>query len=177
MSLIFELNGCRLEFVRGNIVEMNTEAIVNAANQHLVLGAGVAGAIASAGGPVIQKECDKIGGTQVGNAVVTGGGNLKARYVIHAVGPIMGEGDEDLKLASATRNSLQRAREMDIGSIAFPAISTGIFRFPVDRCAQLMLAETIAFINREKWPRRVVFCLYTDEILQVFLNEAKKRLG
>ena len=120
----------RVELVEGDITEMDTEAIVNAANDRLILGAGVAGAIRSKGGPGIQEECDTIGGTYVGGAVVTGGGNLKARYVIHAVGPRMGEGDEDRKLGEATLNSLKRAEEHHMKSIAFPAISTGIFGFP-----------------------------------------------
>jgi O-acetyl-ADP-ribose deacetylase (regulator of RNase III) len=98
-----------LELTEGDITEMETDAIVNAANDRLILGGGVAGAIRRKGGPEIQKECDKIGGTCVGGAVITTGGNLKAQHVIHAVGPRMGEGNEDGKLRKATLNSLKLA--------------------------------------------------------------------
>ena len=123
-----------LELVEGDITEMETDAIVNAANDRLVLGGGVAGAIRRKGGPQIQAECDRIGGTFVGGAVLTTGGRLKARYVIHAVGPRMGEGNEDEKLRNATLNSLKLADEHGLKSLAFPAISAGIFGFPIQRC-------------------------------------------
>ena len=96
---------------------MDTDAIVNAANKDLILGAGVAGAIRTKGGATIQEECNRIGGASVGGAAITTGGDLKARYVIHAVGPRMGEGDEDRKLADATRNSLKLANEKGLASI------------------------------------------------------------
>ncbi|MDZ7261405.1 MAG: macro domain-containing protein, partial [candidate division KSB1 bacterium] len=102
-----QINKTLLELVEGDITEMDTDAIVNAANAQLILGGGVAGAIRRKGGPKIQEECNKIGGTFVGGAVITTGGNLKARHVIHAVGPRMGEGDEDNKLRNATLNSLK----------------------------------------------------------------------
>ena len=122
-----EIGKTVLELVQGDITEMETEAIVNAANAQLQLGGGVAGAIRRRGGPAIQEECNKIGGTFVGGAVITTGGNLKAKYVIHAVGPMMGEGDEDNKLRNATLNSLTLADEKGIKSISFPAISTEAF--------------------------------------------------
>ena len=122
-----EINDTIIELIRGDITECETDAIVNAANDRLILGGGVAGAIRKKGGPAIQEECNKIGGTFVGGAVITTGGNLKAKYVIHAVGPQMGEGDEDNKLKNATVNSLKVADENGLKSIAFPAISTGIF--------------------------------------------------
>jgi O-acetyl-ADP-ribose deacetylase (regulator of RNase III) len=111
-----------LELVEGNITEMQTEAIVNAANAKLVLGGGVAGAIRRKGGPKIQEECNKIGRIFVGGAIKTTGGNLKAKYVIHTVGPQMGEGNEDEKLKNATLNSLKLADGSNIKSISFPAI-------------------------------------------------------
>ena len=132
-----------LELVEGDITEMDTDAIVNAANDQLILGGGVAGAIRRKGGPEIQAQCDRIGGTFVGGAVITTGGQLKARHVIHAVGPRMGEGDEDRKLRDATVNSLKLADEHGLRSLAFPAISTGIFGFPLGRCAQIMLSAAI----------------------------------
>lgn len=131
-----DVAGRSLELIEGDITEMDTDAIVNAANDRLILGGGVAGAIARKGGPQIQAECDRIGGTFVGGAAITTGGRLKARHVIHAVGPRLGEGNEDEKLTNATRNSLKVADENGLESIAFPAISTGIFGFPIRRCTK-----------------------------------------
>ncbi|SFM90619.1 macro domain-containing protein [Thermodesulforhabdus norvegica] len=169
-----EVKGKVVELVQGDITEMDTDAIVNAANEQLILGGGVAGAIRKKGGPSIQEECNRIGGTTVGNAVVTGAGNLKAKYVIHAVGPRYGEGDEDRKLRNATWNSLLRATEKGCSSIAFPAISTGIFGFPKDRCARIMLRTVKEFLEKEQTTlSRVAFCLFTREDLSVF-EEAMK---
>lgn len=160
-----------LELIQGDITEMETNAIVNAANSALKLGGGVAGAIARKGGPKIQEECDCIGGTFVGGAVITTGGNLKARQVIHAVGPRMGEGNEDEKLRKATLNSLKLADEHCLRSIAFPAISTGIFGFPMDRCAQIMLRTVIDYVKGDTGLERVIFCLYDTDAFQVFTRE------
>lgn len=159
-----------VELVCGDITAMDTDAIVNPSNTSLILGAGVSGAIASKGGPTIQQEMSRIGHCPVGGAVATGAGRLKTRYVIHAVGPMMGEGDEDEKLRSATLESLKRAEELNIASIAFPAISTGIFGFPVDRCAKIMLSEALEHFasGRAKSLKRVVFCLWGDEAFGVF---------
>jgi O-acetyl-ADP-ribose deacetylase (regulator of RNase III) len=154
--------------VKGDITEMETDVIVNAANAQLILGGGVAGAIRRKGGPAIQEECNKIGGTYVGGAVITTGGNLKARHVIHAVGPMMGEGDEDNKLRDATINSLKVADENQLKSIAFPAISTGIFGYPLDRCAEIMLSETINYLNSKTGLEKVVFCLFDQQAFDVF---------
>ena len=112
------INQSSIELIDGDITEQDTDAIVNAANAQLILGAGVAGAIKRKGGPKIQKECNEIRGTIVGGAVITSGGNLKARHVIHAVGPRMGEGDEDNKLKNATLNSLKVAEKKGLKSIA-----------------------------------------------------------
>src|SRR5689334_22930847 len=130
--LTVTLERTQLELIEGDITTLDVDAIVNAANEHLQLGGGVAGAIRQKGGPSIQEECNRIGGTPVGTAVMTGAGNLKARQVIHAVGPQMGEGDEDKKLASAVRAALALADRRGFKSIALPAISTGIFGFPID---------------------------------------------
>jgi len=168
------INKTELHLTQGDITEMDTEAIVNAANAQLVLGGGVAGAIRTKGGPSIQKECDQIGGTYVGGAVVTGGGNLKAKYVIHAVGPRMGEGDEDHKLEQATLNSLIRADEKGIKSISFPAISTGIFGFPIDRAAQIMLGAVKNHLEGQTSLEKVVFCLYGQESYDVFAAQFRR---
>ena len=169
------INEKQLVFVQGDITEMDTDAIVNAANKDLILGAGVAGAIRTKGGATIQEECNHIGGAPVGGAAITTGGDLKARYVIHAVGPRIGEGDEDRKLADATRNSLKLANEKGLASIAFPAISTGIFGFPKDRCARIMLSSVVETLKKEDtYLTEVVFCLWGEETLQVFQNEAEE---
>jgi len=169
------INGKQLVLVQGDITEMDTDAIVNAANKNLILGAGVAGAIRTKGGATIQEECNRIGGAPVGGAAITTGGDLKARYVIHAVGPRMGEGDEDRKLADATWNSLKLANEKGLASITFPAISTGIFGFPKDRCARIMLTTVAETLKKEDTSlEEVVFCLWGEETLEVFQNQAEE---
>jgi len=164
------INQSVIELIDGDITEQETDAIVNAANEHLVLGGGVAGAIRRKGGPKIQEECNIKGGTYVGGAVITTGGNLKAKHVIHAVGPRMGEGDEDVKLNHATINSLKVAEDQGLNSIAFPAISTGIFGFPIDRCAKVMLNATISYLKEHSKLKKVVFVLWGQEDYKVFEN-------
>lgn len=166
-----------LELARGDITEQQTEAIVNAANCQLILGGGVAGAIRRKGGPAIQQECNKIGETFVGGAVKTTGGNLKAKYVIHAVGPRMGEGDEDNKLRDATLNSLKLADHDQIKSISFPAISTGIFGFPIQRCAEIMLGVMKDYLKGKTSIEKVVFCLFTEADYRVFEQQLKAAPG
>ena len=163
-----------LQLLEGDITEMQTDAIVNAANERLVLGGGVAGAIRIKGGPEIQIECNKIGGTFVGGAVITSAGNLKAKYVIHAVGPRMGEGKENEKLKNATLNSLKLADEKNLKSISFPAISSGIFGFPIERCAKIMLTTTIEYLKGHTSLEKVIFCLYGKSSYQVFENRLKQ---
>ena len=171
-----QINQTNLELVKGDLTEQSTDAIVNAANKNLLLGGGVAGAIRNKGGPTIQEECNEIGGTHVGGAVITTGGNLKAKHVIHAVGPVMGEGEEDEKLENATLNSLKVADENNLTSIAFPAISTGIFGYPIDRCAIIMLSTTIGYLSGETGLKKVVFCLWGDEAYNTFESELKQQL-
>jgi O-acetyl-ADP-ribose deacetylase len=166
-----------LELIDGDITEMDTDAIVNAADAQLILGGGVAGAIRQKGGPAIQQECDKIGGTFVGGAVITTGGKLKAKYVIHAVGPRMGEGDEDAKLKNATLNSLKRADKHNLKSIAFPAISAGIFGFPIDRCAEIMLRTTIDYLKAKTGLKKVVFCLFGRDSYAVFERQLGREIA
>jgi len=163
-----------VELVQGDITEMETDAIVNAANAALQLGGGVAGAIRRKGGPKIQEECNKIGGTFVGGAVITTGGKLRAKYVIHTVGPRYGEGDEDRKLRNATLNSLKLADQYSLRSIAFPAVSAGIFGFPKDRCAKIMLSTTVEYLKGTTNLQRIVFCLYDSDTFHIFDDELKK---
>lgn len=162
------VKGRSLELLQGDITELDTDGIVNAANAQLILGAGVAGAIRTKGGPSIQEECNKIGPIQVGQAAITGAGRLKAKYVIHAVGPRMGEGEEDQKLLSATLSALRLADQHGLKSIAFPAISTGIFGFPVERCARIMLGAALDYLRGDTGLDRVVFCLFGQESYSAF---------
>lgn len=166
-----------LELIEGDITEMQTDALVNAANAQLVLGGGVAGAIRKKGGPKIQEECSKIGGTFVGGAIITTGGNLKAKHVIHAVGPRMGEGNENEKLKNATLNSLKVADKNHLKSISFPAISTGIFGFPIKRCAEIMLKTTIDYLKGQTGLEKVIFCLFGQDSYQVFENQLNKEIS
>ena len=122
----------------------------------------------------IQEECHKLGPIEVGQAVLTGAGNLKAKFVIHAAGPVYGEGEEDKKLLRATLNSLQIAQKTKIKSIAFPAISTGIFHFPIRRCSEIMLKTTIDFLDKNDCPEEVVFCLYGEKHYSIFANAFEK---
>ncbi len=172
-----DINNSVLELVEGDITEMQTQAIVNAANAQLIMGGGVAGAIRKKGGPNIQEECNKIGGTFVGGAVITTAGNLKTKHVIHAAGPRMGEGNEDEKLKNAALNSLKLADENNLKSISFPAISAGIFGFPIQRCAEIMLKTTIDYLKGETGLERVVFCLFGQGAYRVFENQLKQEVS
>lgn len=143
--------GIVIRVILGDLTEENVDAIVNAANESLAHGGGVAGVISRKGGPIIQHESNewiaKHGKVKTGTAAITSGGNLIARYVIHAVGPVWGTGDEDRKLAEAIRSALAFAVEYEIGSISMPAISSGIFGFPKDRCAQLFFSVLDEFVK------------------------------
>jgi len=133
--------GARIELVQGDITRQDTDAIVNAANTTLLGGGGVDGAIHRAGGPAILEECRRLGGCATGDAKITSGGRLPARFVIHTVGPVYRDGrhGEPAALASAYRRSLQVAVEHGLGSIAFPSISTGAYRFPIGEAAPIAL--------------------------------------
>jgi len=168
------LNETQLELVEGDITELTVEAIVNPANEDLKLGSGVAGAIRERGGPSIQKECNRIGGTPVGTAVITGAGELPQKHVIHAVGPRMGDGDEDRKLASAVRSSLALADRHGLMSVAVPAISTGAFGFPVNRCARVTLTEIHRYMQGGTKLDRVVVCLFDKETFKIFRQELRR---
>jgi O-acetyl-ADP-ribose deacetylase (regulator of RNase III) len=171
------INDVVIELVQGDITDLDTDAIVNAANSQLILGAGVAGAIRRKGGPGIQDECFSIGYCDVGSAVITGGGNLKARYVIHAVGPRMGEGSESGKLANAVRTSLALAEANQLRSIALPAISTGVFGYPLEGCADVMLRVIIDYTFEElEYLEQITVCLYDASSFHIFVNEFKKKL-
>jgi len=170
------IGSATLEIVQGDITELAVDAIVNAANCQLQHGAGVAGALVRKGGYVIQTESDAIitrlgRSLDTGEAVVTTGGRLPAHHVIHVAGPMWGrlpDDESDQLLRRAVRNSLALAVKKKLNSIAFPAISTGVFGFPVDRAAKLMLDEAAAFLRDHGKPDRVIFCLYDEPTLRVF---------
>ena len=168
-----KIKDSKIKLVHGDITDLSTDVIVNAANAQLIMGGGVAGAIKNKGGQKIQEECNQIGGTFVGGAVITTGGNLKARYVIHAVGPRMGEGNEDEKLRNATLNSLKLMDEHNLKTIAFPAISTGIFGYPTDKCAEIMISTVKEYLNYNTQIEEVVFCLYSSSSYKIFEEKLK----
>jgi O-acetyl-ADP-ribose deacetylase (regulator of RNase III) len=174
--MLYKINQSTIVIKRGDITEEDTDAIVNAANSQLQHGGGVAGAIVRKGGRVIQEESDRIGYVPVGSAALTTGGNLKARYVIHAVGPRMGEGSEDEKLRNATSNTLRLADAEAIRSLSFPAISTGIFGYPIERCARIMLEAVGDYCEGDTGIQEVRFCLFDDAALSVFTKYAEKLL-
>ena len=167
------IKGKILRLIQGDLTHRDVDAIVNAANSHLKHGGGVAGAIVRKGGQVIQDESDRIGFVPVGHAAITSAGRLPAKFVIHAVGPHMGEGDEDNKLKSAVKSSLQLASEKKFSSISFPAISSGIFGFPKDRCAKILVSEALNFLKTHPGSslHEVEFCIYDDETLAHFRRE------
>jgi O-acetyl-ADP-ribose deacetylase len=153
---------------QGDLTDSDADAIVNAANNDLMLGGGVAGAIRRKGGPSIQAECDKIGPIPLGEAAVTGGGNLRARHVIHAASMRLGEATAEANLRASTRNALARARELNVKSIAFPAIGTGIAGFPLTRCAEVMLAEVREHLASSTSLERVEFILFDSAAEKIF---------
>ena len=153
---------------QGDLTEADVDAIVNAANNDLMLGGGVAGAIRVKGGPTIQQECDKIGTIPLGEAAITGAGLLHARHVIHAASMRLGESTSEDNLRAATRNSLMRADENSLKTIAFPAIGSGIASFPIERCAQVMLEEVRAHLSGPTTLERVEFVLFDRRSLEVF---------
>jgi O-acetyl-ADP-ribose deacetylase len=153
---------------QGDLTEADVDAIVNAANNDLMLGGGVAGAIRVKGGPAIQQECDRIGTIPLGEAAITGAGLLRARHVIHAASMRLGESTSEENLRAATRNSLTRANENSLKTIAFPAIGTGIAGFPIERCAQAMLEEVRAHLSGPTTLERVEFVLFDRRSLEVF---------
>jgi O-acetyl-ADP-ribose deacetylase (regulator of RNase III) len=168
-----KVGGRTLRLVQGDITRREVDAIVNAANSMLQHGGGVAGAIVRRGGSIIQEESDRIGFTPVGTAAITTGGSLPARFVIHAVGPRMGEGDEDNKLGSAVRSALQLASGNKLKSVSMPAVSSGIFGFPKDRCAAILVGESARYLgdNPSSSLEVVEFCVFDDDTAGFFRAE------
>jgi len=161
----------RIELRQGDITEMAVEAIVNAANTQLLLGAGVAGAIRRKGGPSIQRECDAHGPVPLGEAAITGAGDLPARYCIHAASMGLGTRTTAESLRDSVQNSLLRAREKGLETIAFPAIGTGVAGFPMDECARIMFDAVLEHLGVGTSLEKVYFVLYGDDAHRSFQRE------
>jgi O-acetyl-ADP-ribose deacetylase (regulator of RNase III) len=168
----------RIRLVQGDITEQEVDAIVNAANSSLLGGGGVDGAIHRAGGPAILEECRLLGGCMTGEAKATTAGRLRARHVIHTVGPVWNGGGagEDELLAACHRAALALASELGCRTVAFPAISTGVYRFPVDRAARIALGTTADELERRPEIEEVRFVLFDDGALAAF-GAARDELG
>jgi O-acetyl-ADP-ribose deacetylase (regulator of RNase III) len=177
-----QINRTILALVEGDITELDTDGIVNAANERLAHGGGVAGVISRRGGPAIQRESDawvrQHGRVVTGSAAITSGGRLEARYVIHAVGPVYDGGPRSAELlASAVRAALQMADDHGLKSVGLPAISTGIFGYPMEEAAKVMIDATIEYLQGKTGLERVVFCLYGGYAYGVFAEELAARVG
>jgi O-acetyl-ADP-ribose deacetylase (regulator of RNase III) len=160
----------RLELIKGDITALDVDAIVNAANSSLLGGGGVDGAIHRAAGPGLREECRKLNGCKVGEAKITAGYNLKARYIIHTVGPVWRDGldDEHELLASCYQNSLALASEKELGSIAIPCISTGVYSFPRDLAGLIAVTETKRFLEKSRYPEKVIFVTFDHESFLIY---------
>ena len=167
----------KFEVYRGDITQLELDALVNAANNRLWMGGGVAGALKRAGGKEIEAEAVKKGPIPVGEAAITGAGKLKARYIIHAA--VMGQDlkTDAEKVRQATRNSLLRGDELGIKSIAFPALGTGVGGFPLDECARVMISEVRQYSVKKTGLEKVVFVLYDEPAYQAFKQELDTQLG
>ena len=170
------INQTSIVLVWGDIIKETTDAIVNAANEYLAGGGGVDGAIHSSGGPAIMAECRKIGGCPTGQAVITTAGTLASKYVIHTVGPVYHGGNkgEAVLLQKAYRNSLKLAQEKKLQSISFPAISCGVYGYPVDKAARLAMETCIEFARENTDIKLIRHILFNRKIYDIFIAELKK---
>lgn len=162
--------------LKGDITKQHTEAIVNAANTTLLGGGGVDGAIHRAAGKELLEECKTLNGCKTGEAKITKGYNLPAKFVIHAVGPVWNGGKygEDEKLASCYRNSLNIALQNGIKSVSFPAISTGVYRFPPDRAVKIAVSEAVDFSKKNSIPEEIIFVCFDENTLELYWKEISK---
>jgi len=178
------IGGVSVSVIEGDITRQKTEAIVNAANSGLMGGGGVDGAIHRAGGPAILEECREIvarqGRLPTGKAVITSGGNLPAKYVIHTVGPVWhgGSNGEPELLASAYRESLKLAVENNLSSVSFPSISTGVYGYPVDQAAKVAIETVILFLKQESGPiKEIVIVAFDTNTFKAYSEALKKATG
>jgi O-acetyl-ADP-ribose deacetylase (regulator of RNase III) len=171
-----KIHNATLSLIQGDITLQETDAVVNAANTRLAGGAGVDGAIHAAGGPSIMAECRKIGGCPTGQAVISAGGSLKARYVIHTVGPVYqgGGSGEAALLKSAYLESLKLASARGLKSLAFPAISTGVYAYPLEEAARIALTTVMDYLGRHSDLELVRFVLFSRKMYDIFAGELKK---
>ncbi|HVN57524.1 MAG TPA: O-acetyl-ADP-ribose deacetylase [Bacteroidales bacterium] len=162
----------RIAIIEGDITTLEVDAIVNAANSSLLGGGGVDGAIHRAAGPGLLKECIGLKGCSTGEAKITGGHDLRAKYVIHTVGPVWQGGNEDetVLLASCYQNSLRLASDHKLASVAFPGISTGVYGFPKDLAATIAVTETRRFLKKSNHPEMVYFVAFDLETLHIYQN-------
>ena len=175
--MTWRTGGLTVDVRQGDLTEQDVDAIVNAANNDLILGGGVAGAIARRGGPSIQAECRAIGPIEVGDAAITGGGQLKARFVVHAASMHLGGATSADSLRRSTRRSLELAGQRGLRSIAFPAVGTGIAHFPLDECARIMLEEVATHAVQASSLTEVRFVLFGAEAEAAFRREAERQLA
>lgn len=155
----------RVELIKGDITSLEVDAIVNAANRSLLGGGGVDGAVHNAAGPELLTECESLNGCETGNSKITRGYKLKARHIIHTVGPVWygGYKDEYLLLAQCYQTSLALAKQNKIRTIAFPGISTGVYGFPKDLAATIAVNETKRFLSKNNYPEKVIFVAFDDD--------------
>jgi O-acetyl-ADP-ribose deacetylase (regulator of RNase III) len=160
----------RIELIKGDITSLEADAIVNAANSSLLGGGGVDGAIHAAAGPGLLEECKSLDGCETGNSKMTGGYRLRAKYIIHTVGPVWhgGNNDETRLLASCYQTSLKLAKENQIKTIAFPNISTGAYRFPKELAAKIAVTEIKRFLNKNDFPEKVIFVAFADDNYETY---------
>jgi O-acetyl-ADP-ribose deacetylase (regulator of RNase III) len=158
----------KIILLQGDLTEMDVDAIVNAANNDLQLGGGVAGAIRRKGGEEIQRECDAIGSIPIGGAAITTGGRLRARFVIHAASMKLGGATTSRALRSSTAHALRIAAERGLRSIAFPAVGTGIAGFPIPECARIMLREAVEHLKKATSLEKIYFALFDAQALSEF---------
>jgi O-acetyl-ADP-ribose deacetylase (regulator of RNase III) len=165
----------RMELLVGDITQLQVDAIVNAANRSLLGGGGVDGAIHRAAGPDLVEECRTLGGCETGDAKITGGYKLPARHIIHTVGPVYhGRPDDPKLLASCYRTSLQLARKHGLASVAFPAISCGIYRYPVDQACRIAIDTVHDFLTDSALPEKVLFVLFSEEFFRIYRDYLRK---
>jgi O-acetyl-ADP-ribose deacetylase len=164
------MNKKRVELVKGDITSLDVDAIVNAANKSLLGGGGVDGAIHKAAGPDLLTECKRLNGCETGHSKITDGYRLKAKHVIHTVGPVWcgGHRDEHTLLASCYQTSLKLANEKKLDTLAFPAISTGAYGFPKELAASIAVNETSRFLNKNSYPKKVIFVTYGDDSYETY---------